>query len=141
MKRVFTLACLFVTTPLLAGVSGDLRQGGKLYSQGKYGQALSKFEHALSEDPTNPQAQFGAGAAAYYLKDYPAASQAFENAAQDPGAISQDALFNLGNTYYRSGETDKATAAYKQAILKNPQDKEAIHNLQLLLQNKQNQNN
>ena len=78
---------------------------------------------------------------AYYLKEYEQAAQSFENAAEQPGKLQQDAWFNLGNTYYRAQNKDKAVAAYKQAILQNPQDKEAIHNLQLVLQQQQNQQN
>lgn len=132
---------ILVSLPLQAGVNGDLRQGSKLYQKGKYGQALTQFEHALAEDPHNPSAAFGAGAAAYYLKEYEQAAQSFENAAEQPGKLQQDAWFNLGNTYYRAQNKDKAVAAYKQAILQNPQDKEAIHNLQLVLQQQQNQQN
>ena len=118
------------------------QQGGKE----KYGEALSHYEKALQADPQNDQAQFGAGAAAYYLKEYDQAAQAFENTAENSGKLRQDSLFNVGNTHYRAGHKEEAIAAYKQAILHNPQDKEAIHNLQLLLkeqqqQNKNNQNN
>ena len=144
MTVLWLLLCLAI--PLQAGVSGDLRKAGKLYKQEKYGEALSKFEKALSQDPTNEQAVFGAGAAAYYLKEYDQAAQAFDQVATSSGNQSQDAWFNLGNTYYRAGQKEKAIEAYKQAILANPQDKEAIHNLQLVLQdqqgkNKNNQNN
>ena len=136
---------LAISAPLQAGVRGDVRQGGKLYAQEKYGEALSSYEKALQADPQNAQAQFGAGAAAYYLKEYDQAASAFENTAENSGELRQDALFNLGNTHYRAGHKEEAIAAYKQAILHNPQDKEAIHNLQLLLkeqkqQNKNNQN-
>ncbi len=138
---LFTL----ITLPLQAGVNADVRQGSKLYQKGKYGQALSAFEHALQQDPKNQSASFGAGASAYYLKEYDQAAQSFENAAGQPGTLQQDAWFNLGNTYYRTQNKEKAIASYKQAILQNPQDKEAIHNLQLVLQqqaqqNKNNQN-
>ena len=138
------LACLFLlctTTAAFAGVRADLRQGGKLYQDKKYGQALSKYNEILQNSPENQPAVFGAGAAAYYLKDYQSAQKDFEQAAQLEGELEQDALFNLGNAYYRAGNSEKAEEAYRQAIVLNPKDKEAIHNLQLLLQQKQNQQN
>ena len=145
MMRIWVLFLLLtISAPLQAGVKGDVRQGGKLYAQEKYGEALSSYEKALQADPQNAQAQFGAGAAAYYLKEYDQAAQSFENTAETSGELRQDSLFNLGNTHYRAGHKEEAIAAYKQAILQNPQDKEAIHNLQLLLkvqQNQQNKNN
>ncbi|MBQ8032551.1 MAG: tetratricopeptide repeat protein [Elusimicrobiaceae bacterium] len=148
MNMKYAILLPFLTAlPLYAGVNGDVRQGGKLYAHEQYGQALSKYQSALQEDPNNPQANFGAGAAAYYLKDYDTAAKAFENTVDNSPELRQDALFNLGNTHYRAHQKQEAIAAYKQAILQNPQDKEAIHNLQLLLkeqqskQNKNNQNN
>ena len=146
MKWSVIFLLISCVAPLQAGVKGDVRQGGKLYAQEKYGAALSKYKQALQAYPQNKQAQFGAGAAAYYLKDYDQAAQAFENTAETSAELRQDSLFNLGNTHYRAGHKQEAIAAYKQAILHNPQDKEAIHNLQLLLkeqqqQNKNNQNN
>ncbi len=141
MMRIWVFFLLLtLSAPLQAGVKGDVRQGGKLYAQEKYGEALSHYEKALQADPQNAQAQFGAGAAAYYLKEYDQAAQSFESTAENSGQLRQDSLFNLGNTHYRAGHKEEAIAAYKQAILHNPQDKEAVHNLQLLLKEQQQQN-
>lgn len=140
MKTYVFFLLLSMAVPVQAGAKGDVRQGGKLYAQEKYGEALSHYEKALQADPQNDQARFGAGAAAYYLKEYDQAAQAFENTAENSGQLRQDSLFNLGNTHYRAGHKEQAIAAYKQAILHNPQDKEAIHNLQLLLKEQQQQN-
>ncbi len=143
MRNWTVLLMCLITLPLQAGVQGDLRSGGQLYKHKKYGQALVKYNQILQKNPTQQEAAFGAGAAAYYLKDYDAAQAAFTQAAEQNTPRQTDALFNLGNAYYRAKNTEKAQHAYRQTILKNPQDKEAIHNLQLLLeeQSQQNQNN
>lgn len=142
MKKILlAAACLILLTPLYGGVNSEVRQGNKLYQKGKYGAALSKYEQALQADPHNQSAAFGAGAAAYYLKDYQTAAKTFEQAAQEQGPLNQDAQFNLGNAHYRAGDKNAAIYSYKQAILQNPQDKEAIHNLQIVLQQDQNQQN
>ncbi len=147
MMRYRALVLLLcITAPLYGGVNATVRKGAKLYAHEKYGEALAKYEQALQTNPDNAQALFGAGASAYYLKEYDQAAHAFEDTAELSAPLRQDALFNLGNTHYRAGHKEEAIAAYKRAILHNPQDKEAIHNLQLLLneknsQNKNNQNN
>ncbi len=141
MHKWVIFLSVFCALPVWAGVQGDLRQGGKLYEQKKYGQALTKYNEILREHPSNQEAALGAGASAYYLKDYGAAESAFSHAAEQNAPRQTDALFNLGNAYYRAKDTDKAQQAYRQAILKNPQDKEAIHNLQIILEEKQSQQN
>lgn len=143
MKHWLVLIGLFFALPLWAGTQGELRKGGKLYAAKKYGQAFAHYNDILKTSPQQEQAAFGLGASAYYLKDYQAAAQAFEQVSTQNGLRAQDALFNLGNTYYRAGQQKKAVQAYRQAILANPNDKEAIHNLQLILQeeNSQKQNN
>ena len=141
MRYYLWVLVLLISFPLQAGVGSQLRKASKLYANEQYGQALSSYEQALAQDPQNTKAIFGAGAAAYRLKDYSQAQKSFENVAQQQGELGQDSLFNLGNTFYRAGQQDPAIAAYRQAILQNPQDKEAIHNLQLVLQQKQQQQN
>ncbi len=141
MRTPLLFLLLLAAYPAVAGVQADLREGGKLYEEKKYGQALAKYNQILRDAPQDEAASFGAGAAAYYLKDYGSAEAAFKQAARKNGSLEQDALFNLGNAYYRAGDTKQAAAAYRQAILKNPKDKEAIHNLQLILEEQQNQNN
>ena len=141
MKKLLCLLFLGSVSCAYGGVRADLRHSGKLYEDQKYGQALSAYNAILKENPQEERASFGAGAAAYYLKDYAAAEQAFEKTAEQAGALAQDALFNLGNAYYRGGNAEQAIQAYRQAIVKNPQDKEAVHNLQLVLQEQQNQQN
>ncbi len=141
MRAPLLLLLLATAAPALAGTQASLREGGKLYEEQKYGQALAAYNEILRNTPQDEAASFGAGAAAYYLKDYGSAESAFKQAARQEGSLKQDALFNLGNAYYRAGDKKKAAEAYRQVILKNPKDKEAIHNLQLILEEQQNQNN
>lgn len=140
-KMTLCFLILLTSVSLFSATRGDLRKGGNLYQKKQYGQALSTYQQILKDSPANDEAAFGAGAASYYLKDYQTAQNAFEGLSNQEGKLQQDALFNLGNTYYRANQNDKAADAYRQAILKNPQDKEALHNLQLIINQQQNQNN
>lgn len=142
MKHLLCIGLIFLMTcTAFAGTRGDLRKSGLLYKQQKYGQALSAYNDLLHKQPGNEEASMGAGASAYYLKDYTAAQHTFEKTAELNGIRKLDALFNLGNAYYRAGDKEKAISAYRQVLTQNPQDKEALHNLQLILQEKQNQQN
>ncbi len=136
---------LLAVTAAQAGVRGQLRQGGQFYEDQKYGSALNSYNTILKKHPDNQRALFNAGNAYYRLNEYTQAEEMYQKAASEEGDLSQSALYNLGNAYYRAGNTEKAIESYKAAILDNPQDKEAVHNLQLILQqqqqNQDNQNN
>lgn len=141
-KGLFVFIICVVSAAAWAGAGADLSKGSRLYKDQKYGQALSAYQDALSKDPSNQDALFNVGAAHYRLQEYKQAQEAWQNASQTAGERQQDALFNLGNAFYRAQDFDAAISAYRKAILQNPQDKEAIHNLQIVLeQKKQNQQN
>ena len=140
MRKIFyTCLTLLFSSAAMAGAAGDLASGGRLYKKQKYGQALHAFQQALHRQPGNQEALFDIGAAHYRLKEYQNAQNAWKTAATQTGKRTQDAQFNLGNAFYRANDMDNAIAAYRQAVLLNPQDKEAIHNLQLTLEKKQQQ--
>lgn len=132
--------CFFYAASAWAGVRAQLREGGKLYNEGKYGQALSQYVQAARTEPDNAQVLFNAGTAYYQLKDYANAQKAFQSVLTQNASHTQDAAFNLGNAYYRAGDKQNAIKAFQTAILQNPQDKEAVHNLQLILQEQNSQN-
>ena len=142
MRKIFALLFLLTfTASLQAGVRGQLRQGGKFYNAQKYGSALNAYQNALKENANDQRALFNAGNAYYRLNEYTQAEELYKKSAQLLGDYAQSSLYNLGNAYYHAGDKDKAIEAYRQAILQNPADKEAIHNLQLILQEKQDNQN
>lgn len=131
---------LFACLPLFAGTSGEVRKGDKLLHRKKYGQALSAYERALEKNPADAKAAFGAGAASYYLKDYESAEKSFESAGAQDEKLAQDSLFNLGTSYYRAEDREKAKEMYRKLLLKNPGDKEALHNYQIILEEEKSDN-
>lgn len=146
MKKFLCAFLLFaLAASAHAGVRGRLREGGKYYNDQKYGSALNSYNEILKQSPNDQRALFNAGNAYYRLNEYTQAEETYKKAASVTGDYSQSALFNLGNAYYRAGNRQKAIESYKAAVLADPQDKEAIHNLQLVMQQEQqdkdNQNN
>jgi Ca-activated chloride channel family protein len=113
------------------------------YRSGKFEDAYSQFQQALKTHPESraeDKLQFDSGAAAYKLKDYSRAMESFSQAllSRDIGLQSKG-HYNLGNTLYQRGETQKsdekklsdwtnALDHYEQTLKLDPQNKEAKDN-------------
>ncbi len=138
MKKLLCVGgCFVLAAAAQAGVRAQLRQGGQFYQKQKYGSALNSYNAILKKYPQDARALFNAGDAYYRLNEYTQAQAAYQKAAKTDNPYRQDALYNLGNAYYRAGDKAQAIESYKAAVRANPQDKEAVHNLQLVWQEKQ----
>ena len=113
------------------------------YRDGKFEDAYGQFQQTLKSHPESraeDKLQFDSGAAAYKLKDYNRALESFSQAllTRDTGLQSKG-HYNLGNTLYQRGETEKsddkklsdwtdALDHYEQTLKLDPQDKDAKDN-------------
>jgi len=117
--------------------------GMDAYRDGKFEDAYGQFQQTLKSHPESraeDKLQFDSGAAAYKLKDYSRALESFSQAllTRDTGLQSKG-HYNLGNTLYQRGETEKgddkklsdwtnALDHYEQTLKLDPQDKDAKDN-------------
>ena len=113
------------------------------YRGGKFEDAYGQFQQTLKSHPQSraeEKLQFDSGAASYKLEDYNKALESFSQAllSRDTGLQSKS-HYNLGNTLYERGETQKiddkklgdwtnALDHYEQALKLEPQNKEAKEN-------------
>jgi Ca-activated chloride channel homolog len=113
------------------------------YRSGKFEDAYGQFQQTLKSHPQSraeDKLQFDSGAAAYKLKDYSKAMESFSQAllSRDIGLQSKG-HYNLGNTLYQRGETQKsddkklsdwtnALEHYEQTLKLDSQNKEAKDN-------------
>jgi len=143
-KYLISFTFLILSLGAFCG-QGALLKGNRAYDAGKYGEAFEQYQKAAANAgaQTLQKAQYNSGAALYKLQDYDAAADAYSSSAGEQGILKQDAYFNLGNAYFRAKKNDEAIKSYRAALKINPQDKEALYNLQLILkqQQKQQQNN
>lgn len=97
------------------------------YKAGRHAEAQTRFERAGGY-----LGQFGAGAAAWRLKDYGAAQRHFAAALLLARTASErnDALYNLGNAHYALGNWLAAAEAYQAVLRERPQDARALANLE-----------
>ena len=113
------------------------REGARLYSAGKYDDAVASYNEALTDQPDSPLLHFNLGDAAYKQGKYTDALNAFQQVPSsdaDPGRTARVA-YNMGNAKYRLGEAAEtsdpkaalglyaeALVAYRRAMGAAPDD-------------------
>ncbi|MGD0838267.1 MAG: tetratricopeptide repeat protein, partial [Polyangia bacterium] len=109
--------------------------GNASMKNGKPEEALTQYNKAVTDLPTDPGAHFNRGNALFALSRYEEASQEFLRATQEgsPGLRSA-AFYNLGNTHFKNDKFDDAVAAYRHALALDPSNANAKWNLELALQ-------
>lgn len=109
-------------------------RGLKAYDEGRFEDALRDFTAAEQEAPGHPALEYNRGNALYRLGRYDAARDAYRRAADAAGpSLKERDLYNMGNALAQLGDTQGAIGAYRKALVMEPQDEAARHNLEVLL--------
>lgn len=88
--------------------------GEKYFSASEYEEATRYYQEALKNDPESAALHYNLGAAAYKRDHYDDAIASFNQALQsDDLSLQEKAYYNLGNSYYRQGETMQSTDPQK----------------------------
>jgi len=113
------------------------------YREGKFSDAYNQFRQTLKTHPqsrSEDKLQFDSGAAAYKSEEYGKALESFSQALLSPDTgLQGKSHYNLGNTLYERGETQKsddkklsdwtnALEHYEQTLKLEPKNKEAKDN-------------
>ena len=138
---VMTVALLAIVIP--AGASAQagrdrVREGNRLYAEGRFAEAHQMYLEAMAEAPDSPVIPFNDGNALYQDADYQRALEAYQRSIEtgDP-ALASAAWYNLGNVLYRQQQLEQSLEAYKQALRLDPSDPDAKHNLERVLEQMQ----
>jgi tetratricopeptide (TPR) repeat protein len=119
----------------------ELREGNKLYDEGKHVEAETAYRKALSANNEENNAVFNLGDALYRQEKYDEAVKQFETVAAKT-KIKEDkakAYHNLGNSYFQQQKFPESIDAYKHALRNNPNDMETKTNLSCALKMLQQQ--
>ena len=131
----------------LASVAAAAAPGLDAYHEQRFSEAYQQFQKALQDHPDSAAADklnFNSGAAAYKMKDYEKALQSFSQALLSKDAQLQSrSHYNLGNTLYDRGETQKAADKkladwtnalqhYDNTLKIEPENKEAKENAEFV---------
>ncbi|BAZ07361.1 tetratricopeptide repeat protein [Calothrix sp. NIES-3974] len=97
------------------------RRGSQLVSQGKYDQALIKFDALVQRQPDNPDALFMQGYTLYCLGRYDDALTAYARALEFQPNSAQ-IYYYQGILYQEVADAAAAIASFTRAIQENPED-------------------
>lgn len=133
---------LVLLAPLLAGCN----QGNRLYRDGEYRRAAEEYAGALAEGDRSPELRYNLGTALLQLEAHDSARAHLEAAASAGDSLVRGrAAYNAGNTDLapvfagrvplgeRRARLERAVAAYRRALLLDPEDADAKWNLELAL--------
>lgn len=150
MKKTVLLFVWFLAAALPICAQSDrqlVRQGNRLFAQGKYAEAEVSYRKAIGEQPTNGVAHYNLGCALQKQQKDSLALNQYEQAVQTlkSKARRAQAYHNMGTVLQHSHDYAKAIEAYKNALRLNPQDNQARYNYvlckRLLKQQQQQQKN
>jgi Ca-activated chloride channel family protein len=118
---------LFETPSLLC------KAANRLFTEGKFADALQRYTRALDLDPDNPILRFNSGDALYRQQQFDKAREAFGKAGAGGGlGLSGRSHFNIGNSYLQEKKLDEAIEEYRNALRCDSSDGLAKRNLEIL---------
>jgi tetratricopeptide (TPR) repeat protein len=111
-----------------------VEEGLRAYEDGRFEDALGAFDAARKELPDNAAVEFDRGNALYKLRRLDEAREAYHRVSElDRGQLQQKDYYNLGNALAELGQSKDAIAAYRKALLLDPNDDMARHNMEVVL--------
>ena len=128
-------AGLLIGAICTGGAADANRRGNRSYVAGEYGAALDAYRTAQALAPDRDEPYYNASNALDRDGDYAAAideaKRVFPAANEEIEALTE---YALGNHYAGASRTLDALEAYKRALLADPDDADAKHNLEVLLE-------
>ena len=128
MKILFILTILS-TCLISQDVGYKLYKDGEIESALEYYQALIQFGN---DDISREDILYNIGTIYSNMDSISEAGSIFQQAYHDSLDFSSDLSYNYGNVLYRGEQLDKSLEAYKNTLLKNPNDSDARKNYEFV---------
>ena len=143
MRLILVIVFVLVNTTMYAQAEQKyVRRGNSDYEAEKFREAEIYYRKALEKNQESVKANYNLGNAMYRQNQYEAAAARYDNLikqTENPAEISRY-YYNLGNTFFKSQKIEESIDAYRNALLNNPDDVDAKHNLQMALRMLQEKN-
>ena len=128
MKILF-IVTLFSTYLISQDVGYKLYKDGEIESALEYYQALIQLG---DDDISREDILYNIGTIYSNMDSISEAGSIFQQAYHDSLDFSSDLSYNYGNVLYRDEQLDKSLEAYKNTLLKNPNDSDARKNYEFV---------
>lgn len=114
-----------------------VEEGTQAYERQAFEQALSKYEAAAKERPSDARVQYDKGLALHKLGRDEEAKQALTRALEldSEGTLASKIHYNLGTIAAGQQQREEALSQFRRALRKDPSDEMARHNLEVMLRN------
>ncbi|HPJ72834.1 MAG TPA: tetratricopeptide repeat protein, partial [bacterium] len=134
------LLALLPLKRLRAGPSGEVAEGNRLYREGNYQEALSRYGAAAQALPDAPQIFYNQANTHYRMRDFKTADSLYKKiAGKDEGSLGAWAWYNLGNSLMGQEKYREALEAYRHSMRLAPGDEDAKYNYEIALRRQQQQ--
>jgi tetratricopeptide (TPR) repeat protein len=122
---------------IIISLSGLLSQdmGYKMYKNGDIESALKYYKQLVNidnENLSNEELLYNIGTIYAQMDSASEASSIFEEAYQDSSGYTSELSYNYGNTLYRSQKLEESLKAFRETLLKNPDDLDARKNYEFV---------
>lgn len=137
MRTVFLTIWLIALVSFAEAQEVDktIQRGNDLYKQQQYQQAEQVYKEAIEQDPNNATAKYNQANAIYKQNKPDEAIRALNDLAfkTENNEMKSKAYYNKGAILSAQKKLEESIEAYKEALRRNPSDKEARENLQKAL--------
>ena len=110
-----------------------LEQADRLYTRGRFEEALAVYREGILRYPSVPEFHHGAGNALYRLHRFPDAAREYDQAAAAaPGPVRAASRYNQGDAQVRQNQLAEALENYRESLRQHPEDRDAKFNYELI---------
>jgi tetratricopeptide (TPR) repeat protein len=125
---------LLIIGALISGLSSQ-DMGYKMYNNGDIDSALDYYKQLVDMDDKNLSKEellYNIGTIYAQIDSANKANAIFETVYQDSSGYTSELSYNYGNTLYRSQKLEESLKAFRETLLKDPEDLDARKNYEFV---------